>query len=187
MIDVYKYYPNAGFRASLSWKKFADGQRSKIKASYTKKKVFAHLDGWLHAGPDNYTNDDRYLVDIDFYFSVFSYADNYIYQLKAIPHPSGPQHFAGYRLEASINGYLGLYKPPLFLDNPPYWHFPGFDPFDLTNEDTFQGMALWGGAGPHSGKGLVTGNDDSPDFYYLGRGGRKGTFEIDNIQLDHPR
>lgn len=183
---AYTYYPNAGFRASLYWKKFADGHVSKVKASYAKNEALAHLDGWLHAGPDNYSNKNRYLVDIDFHFSVFSYAGNYLYQLRAIPHPKGPQHFAGYRLEVSHNGFLGLYKPPLLLDNPPYWHFPGLTPFDLTSADVFGEMSMWGGEGPHSGKGLVTGNDDDPEFYYLGRGGRKGNFEIHNIELDRP-
>lgn len=187
MINVFKYYPKLGFRASLYWRRFSDGGRSKIKASYVKNTPLANMDGWLHAGPDNFTNEHRYLVNVDFYFSVFSYAGKYVYQIKAIPHHAGPQHFAGYRLEASANGYLGLYKPPLLLDNPPYWHLPGLDPFDLTDVDNFEQMSLWGGDGPHTGKGLVTGNDDDPTFYYLGRGGRKGTLEIENIVLDHPR
>ena len=87
LFGAFKHYPNAGFRASLYWKAFKDGHFSKVKASYTKNEVFSHRDGWLHVGRDNYTNKDRYLVNIDFHFSVYSYAGNYIYQISAGARP----------------------------------------------------------------------------------------------------
>jgi len=186
LFGAFKHYPNAGFRASLYWKAFKDGHFSKVKASYTKNEVFSHGDGWLHVGRDNYTNKDRYLVNIDFHFSVFSYAGKYIYQISAVPDPNGPQHFQGYLLEKSFNGFLGLYRPPLLLDNdnPPYWHFPGLNPFDLSNADIFLNMKMWGGDGPHTGKGQVGCNDDDPNFSCLSIGGTKGTFEMHNFKLD---
>ncbi len=176
MIGVYTYYPNACFRASLSWYG-KDGESHRIKACYDKNTTFKYNDGWLHAGPDEYSNDSRYLIDVDFWFGCFSYAGRYFYQMGCIPAADGHQHFYGYRVNASLSGYLGLYPPPILLDDEPRWRIEGIDPKKLTVGTTYRGLKMYG-------NGRMVRRAHERGFYYLNEvGGDMGNLALEVVQL----
>lgn len=147
----FVFKPAYSFRATLFWQE-SQAMLHRVGAGYDAGTPLKHNDGWLFAGYDDYTQYkgvvlSRAVIKMDFWFGCYVESGEYYYDVRCVPLSRKEPFYKGYQLDASLNGYLGLYDRPAGLleyagSVMGTWQLEAINPGKIGYGDFFEDVRL---------------------------------------------
>lgn len=127
---------------------------NELRATWIVEAATSEDDGWVYADAgDTYSGMrptpgrrrqlPHKLVPMKCWFGCYYWKGEYCYQIVMESGTELENHFAGYRLDVSRHGYVGLYSGgPLFLGEGPMWKLNNLNPLDLKAGSRVSSVAI---------------------------------------------